>query len=57
MENRSDSDCNSNICQYSGSFNERKCVIQEPKYGISCNVNKDCKSTDVKEFMMLMQIL
>ena len=35
---KKDSDCNSNICQYSGAFNERKCVIQEPDplAGIRC---------------------
>lgn len=39
-----DSDCTSNICQYTGAFNERKCVRQQPKYGMSCNINTDCKS-------------
>lgn len=39
-----DTDCTSNICQYTGAFNERKCVRQQPKYGMSCNINNDCKS-------------
>lgn len=39
-----DSDCLSNICQYTGKFNERKCVVQQPKYGIPCNYNTDCVS-------------
>ena len=39
-----DSDCTSNICQYTGAFNERKCVRQQPKYGMDCNINTDCKS-------------
>ena len=40
-----DSDCPlSNICQHTGYFKERKCIIQQPKYGQPCNYNTDCKS-------------